>query len=212
MVSAACSTAYPQSRPVLRQECMNPDAQLASVLKPYEERRAGGCTQDCVSLRREIERLAVVCPTHAPTLLANAVLAYDDGRLEVAQQLLDQVLGQSGTHPDAAVLRARIAIQEGNLPYAGRLLREQIKLAPDHAGLHETLGGMLFLSRQYAGAMSALSRAAALGAPGWRISYHLGLVQEAEGRLDEAARHYSESLMANPGWPPAQSRLNALKK
>lgn len=211
LLAGACASRYPPSRPVLRQECLDPDAQLASVLKPYEELRAAGCTQECASLRREIERLAVVCPTHAPTLMANAVLAYDDRRLEVAQQLLDQILGQGSSHPDAAVLRARIALEEGNLPFAGRLLRQQITLVPDHAGLHETLGGALFLSRQYAEATRVLSTAAALGAPKWRISYHLGLVDEAEGRLDDAARRYTEALAGNPGWAPAQSRLNALK-
>lgn len=211
VLSSACATGYPPARPVQRQECVNPAAQLAAVLAPYEALRSQGCTQACAPLRREIERLAVVCPTHAPTLMANAVLAYDDERLEFAQQLLDQILGQAGTHPEAAVLRARIAIQEGNLPFAGRMLRDQIRLSPDHAGLHETLGGTLFLSRQYAEATRALTAAAALGAPSWRIAYHLGLVDEAEGRMAAAAQRYTEALAGNPGWALAQSRLNAIK-
>src|SRR5262245_33697142 len=82
-VAAACA-----STPLVRQECYRPDAQLADVLKPLEALRAKGCesglgqgrASDCDRLRREVERLALVCPGHAPTLMANAVLAYDEQR------------------------------------------------------------------------------------------------------------------------------------
>lgn len=211
VVAAICAGACAPATPLLRQECVDPDAQLERVLGPYEELRAGGCDARCVPLRREIERLAVVCFTHTPTLMANAVLAYDDRRLETSQQLLDLILSRAGSQPEAAVLRAKIAIEEGNLPFAARLLTQQIKLAPDRAALHEMLGATQYLSRQYANALRTLGTAAALGAPQWRIAYHRGLIQEAEGRLDEAARSYTEALSGNPGWAPAQSRLNALR-
>ena len=194
-----------------RQECSNPEEQLASILKPYEELRAKGCTRDCDGLLRALERLSMVCSRHTPTLMANAVIAYDDQRPTTAQQFLDLILSQPAPHPDAAVLRARIAIEEGNLPFARRLLQQQINLTPDHAGLHETYGAALYLGRQLPEAERALTIAATLGAPKWRISYHLGLIREAEARFDDAIRHYAESLAANPGWLPAQSRLNALR-
>ena len=210
LFAAACATAPP----VTRQECTNPDAQLAAVLQPYEEQRAAGCTAECDRLRREIERLAVVCSRHAPTLMANAVLTYDDGRRAEAQQLLDMILAQptqGATHADAAALRARIAIEDGNLPYANRLLQQQIKLSPDHAGLHETHGALLYLEGQLANAENELAHALSLGAPPWRIAYHRGLIRETEGRLEEAIRYYVEALAGNPGWRPAQSRLTALR-
>jgi hypothetical protein len=50
-----------------------------------------------------------------------------------------------------------------------------------------------------------------LGAPRWRIAYHLGLIEEASGRGDEASRLYAEALQGNPGWAPADSRLKALR-
>jgi hypothetical protein len=53
--------------------------------------------------------------------------------------------------------------------------------------------------------------AGALGAPRWRIAYHLGLVEEASGRRDEASRYYSEAVDANPTFEPAKSRLKALR-
>lgn len=215
MMTTACAT----TAPLVRQQCLNPDAQLAAVLKPYEELRANGCdgasgqrgVSECDRLRREIERLTVVCPGHTPTLMANAVLAYDDQQPAEAQQLLDLILAQQRSHPDAAVLRARIAVEEGNVPFARRLLEQQIKLVPDHSGLHETFAATLYLDGRMDEAKGELTMAGALGAPRWRIAYHLGLIEEAAGRTDDASRFYAEALQGNPGWAPAESRLRALK-
>ena len=215
LIASGCATADP----VLRQACYDPDAQLAAVLQPLEEARANGChattaktgESDCARLRTELDRLALVCQGHAPTLMANAVFAYEENQPVLAQQLLDQVLAQPRSYPDAAVLRARIAVEEGNLPFARRLLEQNIRLAPDHAELHETYGATLYLEGQLPEATRELLAARTLGAPGWRIAYHLGLVDEAAGRIDDAIARYTESVTANPEWAPARSRLNALR-
>jgi tetratricopeptide (TPR) repeat protein len=215
VLTTACAT----TSPMVHQQCYNADAQLARLLQPLEALRATGCdagtiergTSECDRLRTELERLALICPGHAPTLMANAVIAYDEHRPAKSQQFLDQILAQSHSHPDAAVLRARIAIEEGNLPFARRLLDQQIRLAPDHPGLHETYGAVLYLGGHLPEARRELTTAGSLGAPRWRIAYHLGLVEEAAGRFDEAGRYYSEALEGNPGWAPAEARLKALR-
>lgn len=205
------STACASRGPFVRQDCVNPDEQLTAVLQPYEALRVKGCTAECNRLVAEIERLAVVCSGHAPTLMANAVIAYDANRPITAQQLLDVILSRSRSHPEAAVLRSRIAVEEGNVSFATRLLEQQITLAPDHSALRETYGGALYFARRFADAERELSTAAALGAPRWRIAYHLGLIREAQGRFDEAVRLYLEATDGNPGWAPAQARLKALR-
>lgn len=217
LVATACAT----NSPLLRQQCYDPDAQLAAVLRPFEALRAKECEvsasptrqgiSECDRLKNEIARLAVVCPAHAPTLMANAVIAYDEGRPADSQQLLDLILSQPRAYPDAAVLRARIGIEDGNVPFARRLLDQQIKLVPDHAGLHETLAATMYLDGRFVEAREELTMASALGAPRWRVAYHLGLIEEAAGRRDEASRFYAEALQGNPGWPPAESRLRALR-
>jgi predicted Zn-dependent protease len=211
VVLAVMSGACASRGPFVRQDCVNPDSQLTAVLVPYEELRAKGCTADCDRLRMEIERLAVVCSGHTPTLMANAVIAYDANRPVTAQQLLDVILSQAGSHPEAAVLRARIALEEGNVPFATRLLEQHMTLAPDHAGLHETYGGALYLARRFEDSERELSSAAALGAPRWRIAYHLGLIREGQGRFTEAVKLYTEAVAGNPGWAPAEARLKALR-
>ena len=205
----------PPPSPLARQQCYNPDGQLADVLKSFQAVREKGCNElngpECDRYRRELSRLAVVCPTHAPVLMANAVLAYDEQRIAESQQFLDLILAQPRLSPDAAALRARIAIEEGNVPFARRLLEQQIKLVPDHAGLHETYASALYLDGRFADAQGELTLAGTLGAPRWRIAYHLGLIEEAAGRADRASQLYAEALQGNPGWAPAESRLKALR-
>ena len=75
LTASACAT----TSPLVRQECYNADVQLAGVLQPLEALRAKGCDTaqrgaECERLRRELERLVVVCPVHVPTLMANAVI------------------------------------------------------------------------------------------------------------------------------------------
>jgi predicted Zn-dependent protease len=165
-----------------------------------------------VALQREIEHLSIICAGHAPILLANAIVAYEINQPVKAQQFLDQVFERPISNPDAATLRARIAIEEGNLPFARRLLEEQIRLAPDHAGLRELHGATLYLSGRLDEARRALLAARAFGAPDWRVAYHLGLVEESAGNVQAAIAHYTEALAKNPAWKPAQSRLNALRQ
>jgi len=114
ITAVSCAT----TSPLVRQQCYNPGAQLASVMRPLEDLRGKGCQiekstkgpAECDRLQQELRRLLVVCPGYAPMLMANAVVSYDDHQPQQAQQFLDQILAQPGRYPDAIVLRARIAI------------------------------------------------------------------------------------------------------
>jgi tetratricopeptide (TPR) repeat protein len=204
--------------PLLHQQCYDPDVQLADVLRELEELRAKGCSSgtsaagsECDHLEAEIARLAVVCPGHAPTLMANAVIAYDEHRPQDSQQYLDLILSQPRPYPDAAVLRAQIALEEGNVPFARRLVEQEIMLVPDHAGLHEVRAATFFVDRRLDDARAELVRAGALGAPRWRVAYHLGMIEELSGHSAEAVRLYTEALQGNPAFTAADSRLRALR-
>ena len=213
----SCAVSHSTS-PLVRQQCVNPAQQLANVLGPLQAARAAGCKPsvhagdtECDALEQEVARLSVICPANQPILMTNAVIAYDEHRAEESQQYLDQILALPGAHADAASLRGTLAIEAGNIPYALRMLGQQILLAPSHAGLRETHAAALFVTNQYDQARSELALAEKLGAPRWRIAYHLGLIEEANGRRDEAMRLYTESLAGNPGFAPADARLKALQ-
>lgn len=85
-------------------------------------------------------------------------------------------------------------------------------LSPDHAGLREAYGAALYLAGELDAARQNLLAALALGAPAWRVAYHLGLVEESAGRVDAALGHYRESVASNPTWPQSQARLTALER
>jgi tetratricopeptide (TPR) repeat protein len=209
----ACATRYRVSG----SECSRPDAQLTRWVQELDAQQALGCPDapgsgatSCAGLRLSIERQSMLCPAHGPTKMVSAVLAYDAGETAKAQQFLDAIFERPHSDPDAAILRARIAIDDGNLRFAQRFVMEQIRLAPDHAGLREMHAGTLFLSHELEAAQHELVAAKNLGAPAWRVAYHLGLIEESLAQPELARQRYAEALQGNPDFAPARSRLNAL--
>jgi len=174
----------------------------------------GGCEADsglrCEASRAEIRRLSVDCPGLPEVLMANALLAFEARDLVRAQQLLDQLFSLPATYPEAAVLRGRIALEQGNLPFALRFLDQQIRQMGDSGELRETYASALFLSRRYQEALVQLEVAQRLGSPEWRLAYSRGLIEEALGRFPQAKERYEEALRGKPGWKVAESRLRAL--
>ena len=110
----------------------------------------------------------------------------------------------------AAVLRARLALEDGNLRLARRLTEQQIRLSPDDAALHEMRAAVAYLSGEYQEAAAALSVAERLGAPQWRLEFHRGLLEERAGRPDAAMGHYRAAL-SRTEHGPSRARLRALE-
>ena len=199
----------------------DPNAQLRVLLEEWQSTREGGNTcvsggiqypyVDCGRIQAAIERLALEFPMHSPVLLANAVIAFETGQPEKALDYLDAINHHNGVSPDAAVLRSRIAVQQGNLPFARRILLEQAELQPDHAGLREALASIYYLSGDYAEARRALRIAERLGAPSWRTAYNRGLIAEAQGDDATAIAHYRAALSERPGWSVAEARKRGLE-
>lgn len=208
----------PRRTPVGVNSCANATAQLRAAWNGLQDLRssAEGCAGlnagQCEKLRLEIDRLGQNCPAEEQAQLANAILAYDERQLGKAQQYLDPLLSTPRPNPDAAALRGRIAIEEGNLPYAKRYLREQIRLHGDHAGLREVYASVLFLLGEYAEAKMALAAAEDVGAPGWRIAYGKGLIAEAEEDWGAAKEYFTIAVKASAGWPRASGRLREVSR
>jgi len=206
----------PRRVPAAPNSCAGAPAQLRNAWSALGEIRgsAAGCTGEsasrCEYLRAEIDRLGQNCQTGGEALLASAILAFDDRQLARAQQYLDNLLSSPRANPDAAALRARVAIEEGNLSFALRFLAEQIRLSGDHAGLREVYASALFLSGDHTKAKEQLAAAEKLGAPVWRVEYGRGLIAEAAKDLEAAIRHFTAAAKARPDWPLPTARLRAL--
>ncbi|MFG0320588.1 MAG: tetratricopeptide repeat protein, partial [Planctomycetota bacterium JB042] len=141
---------------------------------------------DSGRIRNEIERLTLEFPDHVPSLMASAQLAHDAGETTKAVSYLDRVRRLEPGHADAVVLRARIALEEGSIPLARRLVEEQIDRTPDHSSLREVEAGVRFLAGEHEAALRSLDVAESLGAPRARVLYLRGLI-EAARRLPVAA-------------------------
>lgn len=213
---AACAT-----QPVAWSDRGDAAPRLAAVLDQWLAMRAAGgvCEDgsapgrpghDCARIQLELRRLAVEFPENPAVLFASAVVSYEAGHADRAQAYLDSLRRVRPIHPEAAMLRARIAIGEGNLPFARRLLREAMEFSPDHHGLREALASAEFLAGDYEAARRELRAAERLGAPAWRIAYHRGLVEEALGGAEAAATQYRLALQEKPDFDRAWRRYAGL--
>lgn len=186
-------------------ECLDSNRQLANLRERFEVRAISRA-----HYRGGVQRLAALCPRDTRVLLAAAESAYEDEEMLAAQQYLDELLAIDRNDPAATLLRAKIALKDGNFRYARRLLENEIKLVPNHSELQELLAAVFYLQGDYRGSRKALETAVRLGAPRWRIAYHLGLIEEAMGHRDAALQLYAESVELRPEWQRARQRLEGL--
>lgn len=227
VLAASCTTPYPG----YRHEGVDPDERLSALLYPdgapqdrsdetpeererrqREERRAAGKQlADPGRTLAELRALHLEHPGHVPTLFALAVLEREQGSPERASGYLDGLFDLQPVHPEAAILRSRIAIDEGNLPASRRVLEQQIRYTPDHAGLHEALSATAYLEGGLDEARRELELARRLGAPYWRVAFHQGLIEEAAGNRTQAIKAYEVALLERPDFPAAASRLAGLR-
>jgi tetratricopeptide (TPR) repeat protein len=174
----------------------------------------GGCEPEggrhCDALEAEISHLSLNCPTSPEIVMASALLAFQSRQYVRAQQLLDELFALQVGYPEAVSLRARIALQEGNVRFALRFLKDQLQLFGDNSGVHETYASALYLAHLWSEAREQLAIAARLGAPSWRVQYGLGLIEEAQSHFAEAKQHYDVARQERPDWKPPQARLRAL--
>lgn len=213
----ACSLPSCAHRPIrLSTGCAATGTLLSQAWRDLSEatQTPGGCDPDngqrCDLLRIRIERLSIDCPNHPDVLMANALLAFEARNFVRAQQVLDEVFSLSVTYPEAAVLRARIALEQGNTPFALRFLAEQIQKTGDDASLRETYASALYIAGRWDEAVRELTVAQNLGAPAWRVAYCQGLIEEAGGKFEAAKARYQDAVKAKPGWKTAESRLKTL--
>ena len=195
----------------------NPDERLAGLVAAYDAARNNNGENkndiliDSDTAWLEIERLAIEFPRHVPTLMANAVIAYDERQPQKAKSYLDALFSVENSHPDAAVLRSRVAIDEGNMPFARRVLEMQIAYTPYESSVHEAMSSVLYMSRDLEGAAKEIALAEKQGAPVWRVAFNRGLIAEAMGRANDAQRYYQAALDENPDFAPARARLAGQK-
>ena len=185
----------------------SPDVRLAAALEEYEAAELNRIVADQGRARNKIEALSFEYPAHVPTLLANGLISFEEADFVNSQRYLDRLFSVQAIHPEAALLRSRLALQQGNAAAAEKLLGDHLRHVPDHHGLHEAMAEVYFLTGRFGEAMTSVAIAEDLGAPDWRMAFNRGLIEETQENLEAAATHYDEALKCNPDMSDAESRL-----
>jgi len=131
-------------------------------------------------------------------LLARAVAAQNEGRLDEADALARDLLERAPGHVDALTLRATLALRRGEAETAAQLAGAACAGSWLSAQPHHVLGLALRLLGRPAQALASFDSAISLS-PDWAEPRHaLGLTLAELGRLDEAVGALSESARLKP--------------
>jgi tetratricopeptide (TPR) repeat protein len=160
---------------------------------------------------RDLETLSFDFPDHPGVRYACGAAAYATGNKRQAEAHLDAALSANPRLTEAAALRARLSIEEGNYPRAQRLVSDGLLLAPDSADLVLLRAQLQDLAGDAQGALVSIDLAQRLGTEEWRADYHRALVYENLGLVGEAEAALRRSLEAQPDFAQARARLNRLE-
>jgi tetratricopeptide (TPR) repeat protein len=154
-------------------------------------------------LQREFRR-------YKKQLMMQVALSKVAGRKQEAQRLLDKLIDIDPQNLKAVHLRAELAIEDGQLMLAEKMLKKQIAAQP-HYSLCDKLAYIYYLREDFDLAQAWLQRALDLGAPPARIDYHLGMIAEQRREPVLAQKYYEQALSQEPEFKKAAVRLRALQ-
>jgi Flp pilus assembly protein TadD len=146
LVSSACSTSQTKRE-------YQPDDQLTAMLKQYNVNQTDGVNcqgyqsaiSDCERLSNDLGALSMTYPQHQQIGFTAAIVYHQIGRDVDSQMVLDRLLSQQQPVSEVAILRSKLAMQEGNINLARTVLQRQVQLQPDHPELHATLAASYYL-------------------------------------------------------------------
>jgi Flp pilus assembly protein TadD len=90
-------------------------------------------------------------------------------------------------------------------------MREAVSLDAANASYWNSLGMVLGAKGDLAGAEKAFREAGSRDSANPRYAYNLGLALLREGKKDEAAAHFQETLKLRPSFADARARLRELE-
>jgi protein O-GlcNAc transferase len=126
------------------------------------------------------------------------VLAGQQGRLQVAVDLISQAAARSGRHPLILGNLANVLRNQGRLDTAIEHYREAIRLDPNFALAHLNLGETLCQRQQYREAIPCFERALEINSTRGNAHFQLGLALAHLGQLEPARLHYERALALDP--------------
>jgi predicted TPR repeat methyltransferase len=136
-------------------------------------------------------------------LLRQAVQLHQQGRLEQAKGLYQQVLAQQARHFDALHLLGVIERQQGHPERAAELIEAALQIDPDQARAHCNLGAALQDLGRPEAALASYEHALRLD-PQYALAWdNRGNTLRRLGRQQEALEAYERALLLKPAYPEA---------
>jgi tetratricopeptide (TPR) repeat protein/2-polyprenyl-3-methyl-5-hydroxy-6-metoxy-1,4-benzoquinol methylase len=140
---------------------------------------------------------------HADSLHLLGLIAYQQGRYDVAVELIGQAIRSRGDVPAYHGNLGAALKSQGKLGEAIAQYERALALAPDYAEGHNNLGTALMMQGHLARAQARFERALVLNPSYAEASYNFGLALERQGRFDEAQPHYARAQSLKPDYAEA---------
>ena len=137
-----------------------------------------------------------------------AIKNHQEGRLDVAQELYDQVLKINPNHSQALNNLGVIFKTLGEKQKAKDCYEKAIKINPNYQAAHNNLGNTLRELKKFDEAEISLKKAIELK-PDYAEAYNnLGAVLHNVGRFSEAIDKYKQAIKLKPNYVEARRNLN----
>jgi Flp pilus assembly protein TadD len=153
-------------------------------------------------------------PPPAPTddtsqLHDDAVAAYQAGRLDAVQTLVDRILSLDGEHVGALHLQGLLALAAGQVRDAQHWLERALQIRPEPI-LYNTLYAIRLRLGDFAGAVHSLRQGLAMQPDFVALHYNLALTLQHLDRLEDAALSYRRTLELDPHHSAAHNNLGRI--
>jgi predicted TPR repeat methyltransferase len=142
-----------------------------------------------------------------PELLATAMRAHQEARVDDARQAYSALLQAAPDHPDGLHLLGMLEGQFGSSTEALALLRKAVALYPQEAMFHNNLGNALLEEGLQDDAEAAYARALALDPQRYDALNNRALILSRRGDLKGAEAAFLALLEVAPGFTEARQNL-----
>jgi protein O-GlcNAc transferase len=139
--------------------------------------------------------------------LKMAVQHHGNNRLDAAEKLYQEVLGESPDNPDALQLLGVLKHQQGDAAGGETLIRRAIAVKSDQPGYWNNLGNVLAAQGKLVESASAYDQAVRLKPDDALAFLNLGYVLRAAGRNDAAIEKYRRAVELQPNFAEAHGKL-----
>ena len=149
-------------------------------------------------LIKESRKLKVVPPYMREEFLANAIQELQNGNLEQADQLFNQLISSNPDDPNALHFRGITKYQLGSYGKALELLKSAIQVAPNYAEAYNSQGIVLLEQREYVKARQSFESAINLKNDYSNAHANLGNAFKGLGELSAACDAYKSAIQIDP--------------